>query len=160
MKETGFIVTEELGKLAKWLRVLGYDCVYHAGDRESDLVIQALRDRRVLLTRTERLRKYTGIKTVVIKHDHVEDQVEQVVLELGLPLDEDGFFQRCVECNEMLSGVEKSDIKGKVPEYVFDTQDGFKACPACKKVFWKGTHWDNVGRKVEEMREKLRKGTK
>ena len=158
MQGIGFIVTEELGKLAKWLRVLGYDCVYHDGGSESDLVIQALRDKRVLLTRTERLKKYTGIKTVIIRHDHVEDQLEQVVFDLGLPLEEDGFFQRCVECNERLSAVEKHDIKGKVPGYVFDTQDEFKVCPACEKIFWRGTHWDNVGKRVDELRGKLRKG--
>jgi uncharacterized protein with PIN domain len=158
MEEISFITTEELGKLAKWLRVLGYDCEYYPGKKESGLIIKALRDKRVLLTRTERLKKFTGIKTVVIKHDHVEDQIEQVIKELGLPLDKEKVLERCVECNVPLSNVEKNDIKEKVPEHVYNTQETFKECPGCGKVFWRGTHWDNVDKKVEEMRKKLGKG--
>jgi len=157
MEEISFITTEELGKLAKWLRVLGYDCEYCSDKKESALVIKALRDKRVLLTRTERLKKFTGIKTVVIKHDHVEDQIEQVIKELGLPLDKEKVLERCVECNVPLSCVKKNDIKEKVPEHVYNTQETFKECPGCGKVFWRGTHWSNVDKKVEEMRRKTGK---
>lgn len=158
MEGISFITTEELGKLAKWLRVLGYDCEYYPDKKESALVIKALRDKRVLLTRTERLKKFTGIKTVIIKYDHVKDQVEQVIKELGLPLDKERVLERCVECNVPLSYVGKNDIKGKVPDYVFDTQKTFKECPACKKIFWQGTHWVNVDKKIDEMRRKTGKG--
>lgn len=154
VENTSFIATKELGKLAKWLRVLGYDCVYYNDTKESNLIIQALRDRRILLTRTARLTSYKGIRAIVINDDHVENQVEQVIRELGLPLDEEKLFQRCVECNSMLSRAEKDDIKEKVPEYVFDTQEEFKECVKCGKIFWKGTHWDNVEKKFKELRKR------
>ena len=159
MDDTSFIATGELGKLAKWIRVLGYDCVYHGRGKESDLIMRALRDRRVLLTRTGRLTRYRGLRVIVVRKDNVEDRIEQVVEELGLPVDAEELFRRCVKCNSVLSDVKKRDLKGKVPEYVFDTQNEFRQCPQCGKIFWKGTHWDNVERKFKQLRAKVARAT-
>jgi uncharacterized protein with PIN domain len=145
-----FIVTQELGKLAKWLRILGYDCVYYDKKEIPDLIIQALRDKRILLARSPSLEKYKGIREVTIKSDHVEEQVEQVIRALGLVLDEGKLFQRCVECNSPLEDLPKEKAKEKVPDYVFQTQEQFKRCPKCDKIFWKGTHWDMVGKWLEQ----------
>ncbi len=153
MQQQKFIVTQELGKLAKWLRILGYDCVYYDKKAVSELIVQVLRDRRVLLTRSETFTKYKGIQMLIIKHDHVEEQVEQAVQEMGLTLDEEGIFQRCVECNTPLEDIAKEEIKEKVPEYVFQTQEKFKKCPGCGKIFWKGTHWDMVGKWLGERKK-------
>ena len=150
MEEATFILTQELGKLAKWLRILGFDSVFYNKKADSYLIIQALRDGRTLLTRSAVLTKHKGIKVIVIKHDRVEDQMEQLVSELGLKLDSDNFFRRCVECNVLLEDIERDKIKGQVPEYVFQTHDNFKRCPQCKKLFWQGTHWDMVGKWLEE----------
>ncbi|MGB2599172.1 MAG: Mut7-C RNAse domain-containing protein [Candidatus Omnitrophota bacterium] len=154
MKEAKFIATQELGKLAKWLRILGHDCVYYDKKETPGLIIRALRDRRILLTRSATLTKYKGIRVLVIKHDHVEEQVEQVVQELGFALDEEGIFQRCVECNTLLGDFARDEAKEKVPEYVFQTQERFKKCPTCDKIFWKGTHWDMVGKWLEERKKR------
>ena len=80
----------------------------------------------------------------------MEEQVEQVIQELGLALNEENLFQRCVECNVALKDLPKEKAKEKVPEYVFQTQKAFKQCPQCKKIFWKGTHWDMVGKWLEK----------
>ena len=154
MKEEKFITTQELGKLAKWLRILGYDCIYHDKKEVSDLIIQTLRDHRILLTRSGAFAKYKGIQTLVIKEDHAEKQVDQVVQELGLTIDEEKVFRRCVECNALLENLEKEATKGKIPEYVFQTQERFKRCPRCDKIFWKGTHWDMVGKWLEERKKR------
>jgi len=153
MQQQKFIVTQELGKLAKWLRILGYDCVYYDKKAVSELIVQVLRDRRILLARSETFTKYKGIQALVIKHDHVEQQVEQIVRELGLTLDEENIFRRCVECNTPLEDITKEEIKEKVPEYVFQTQEKFKKCPGCGKIFWKGTHWDMVGKWLGERKK-------
>ncbi|MFQ5951869.1 MAG: Mut7-C RNAse domain-containing protein [Candidatus Omnitrophota bacterium] len=150
MQETKFIVTQELGKLAKWLRILGYDCVYYDGKEVPDLIIQTIRDKRILLTRSSALTKYKGINVIVINSDHVEEQVEQVIKELGLKLEDEKLFRRCVECNFELEDMPKAKAEGKVPEYVFQTQEAFKRCPRCDKIFWKGTHWDMVGKWLEK----------
>jgi uncharacterized protein with PIN domain len=144
MRDQKFIVTRELGKLAKWLRILGYDSVYHDKKETSSLIIRALREERILLTRSPALEKYKGIRVVIVGHDLVEDQLEQVARELGLPVDDKEMFRRCVECNTLLELRAKEDVRDKVPEYVFNTQECFKICPRCGKIFWKGTHWDMV----------------
>jgi uncharacterized protein with PIN domain len=140
-----FIATKELGKLAKWLRILGYDTVYYNKRGIADLIVEALRGGRILVGRSPALAKYKGIRMVLVKDDDVENQIEQVVSELQLAFEEKDLFQRCVECNTSLEDVEKEQIKEKVPEYVFQTQKFFKRCPKCDKIFWKGTHWDMVG---------------
>ncbi|MGB2630366.1 MAG: Mut7-C RNAse domain-containing protein [Candidatus Omnitrophota bacterium] len=150
METIRFIALQELGKLAKWLRILGYDCGYYDKNDIADLVIQAIREGRVILARSAAYKKYKGIRVLVVTSDHVEEQVEQVIRELGLPLDEEKLFQRCVECNYPLEDVPKEETTGKVPEYVFRTQEVFKRCPSCGKIFWKGTHWDMVGKWLEK----------
>ena len=139
-----FILTKELGRLAKWLRILGYDTVYYNKDDKSKLVITSLRDRRVILTREAKMSRFTGVRIVHIKDDDIEKQLEQVVKELNLNIEEDKTFLRCVDCNEPLNNIKKKKVKDKVPPYVFKTQNEFKSCPACNKIFWKGTHWQLV----------------
>ena len=144
MRDKKFIVTEELGKLAKWLRILGYDTVYHAKEDIPAIVVQALREGRIILTRSSTVANYKGVQAVVVKHDLVEDQMDQVMNKLGLSVEEASLFQICVECNMALEVIPKEDVKGKIPEYVYETQNEFKRCPQCDKIFWKGTHWDMV----------------
>lgn len=142
MRKDKFIITRELGKLAKWLRILGYDSVYCRDKDVAGIVIRALREKRVLLTRSAEFTKYKGIRTVVIKHDLADEQLEQVTEELGLVFTEGAIFHICVECNTPLEDIEKEKVQERVPEYVYKTQEEFKRCPKCDKIFWKGTHWD------------------
>ena len=139
-----FILTKELGRLAKWLRILGYDTVYYDKDDKSRLVIISLRDERVILTRAAKMSRFTGVRIVQVTEDDVEKQLEEVVKKLDLKIEEDKTFLRCVDCNEPLSDIEKKKLKDKVPPYVFKTQNEFRMCPACNKIFWKGTHWQLV----------------
>ncbi|RKY42149.1 MAG: hypothetical protein DRP85_03810 [Candidatus Makaraimicrobium thalassicum] len=157
MRNERFIVTRELGKLAKWLRILGYDSIYYEKKQISGLIIQALREKRILLTRSPVLAKYTGIRVIIVRHDHVEDQIEQVTKEMPLPLKDEDLFQRCVECNTPLEDIAKEEAGAKVPEYVFRTQEVFKRCPQCGKIFWKGTHWDMVEKALDKVRGKGRR---
>ena len=139
-----FIVTKELGRLAHWLRILGYDAIYHESDDRSRLIIISLRERRIILTRSSGMSGYTGIRMLRISEDIVERQLEQVIKELDLEIDEDTTFTRCVDCNESLKDIAKDRVKERVPPYVFETQNEFKTCPVCNKVFWKGTHLELV----------------
>jgi len=150
MREWRFVATKELGKLAKWLRILGYDSDYYREKDVAGLVIKALRDGRVILTRSPAILKYKGVKVVIVGHDLVEEQLDQVVKELGLKSDESALFSRCVECNAPLEECTKDQVREEVPEYVYKTQDVFKKCPECGKIFWKGTHWDMVKRWLGE----------
>lgn len=146
-----FILTKELGRLAKWLRILGYDTVYFSQENLSSLLIEALRDDRVILTRNQRLSKTTGVKTVLVKSERLKEQIEEVLKELKIKLDPQTMFSRCIICNVELEDIEKAKVQDKVPEYVFKTQEDFITCPKCQRIYWQGTHWGNVRRCLEEI---------
>jgi uncharacterized protein with PIN domain len=139
-----FILSRELGRLCKWLRILGYDAVYFKGENKGGLFIEALRDTRILLTRNSRLPKRKGIRIVNIKSDRLEDQIDQLLRDLKIKLQEELMFSRCIVCNSELKEIAKDKVKDKVPAYVFDTQDDFVSCIVCRRIYWKGTHWGNV----------------
>jgi len=139
-----FLLTKELGRLAKWLRILGYDTLYFNQDNLSSLIIQALRDNRIILTRNHRLPQSRGVKIVVIQAERIKEQMSEALKTLKLELDSDKMFSRCIICNEELVDIDKEKVKDRVPEYVFKTQEGFVTCPQCKRIYWQGTHWGNV----------------
>lgn len=146
-----FLLTRELGRLAKWLRILGFDTVYFNQDNISSLIIQALRDERIIITRNHRLPKSGGIKIVLIKAEKLAEQLPEVLGQLEVKPESDKMFTRCIVCNAALVDIDKDEIKGKVPEYVFKTQNNFITCPTCKRVYWPGTHWGNVEATLKEV---------
>jgi len=139
-----FILTKELGRLAKWLRILGFDAQYFSEEKNSSLIILALRDNRIILTRNHRMPKVRGKVILYIRSEQIKVQLSQVFKELDLRPDERLMFSRCTLCNVRLTDAQKEDVKLRVPEYVFNTQDDFLVCPVCRRVYWQGTHWGNV----------------
>jgi len=146
-----FILTKELGRLVKWLRILGCDTVYFTAKNISSLIITALREDRIILTRNLRLNPATGTKMLKVKDDSVIEQLKQIIQELDLKLGEKDLFTRCIICNTGLSKIAKEKAAGKVPEYVFKTQEEFSWCPTCDKIYWSGTHWGNVKDTLKEI---------
>jgi len=146
-----FLLSRELGRLAKWLRILGFDTAYFNQDNTSSLIIQALRDNRVIITRNHRLAKSCRLKTALVKSEKLKEQLVQILKELKLNINSDMMFTRCIICNVILEEVDKEKIKDKVPEYVFKTQVNFIACPKCKRIYWSGTHWGNVAKTLKEI---------
>ena len=144
-----FILTRELGRLAKWLRILGFDSEYFQEDNIGSLIIQALRDNRIILTRNLRMHDIYGTKIIYIKSERLPEQVAQLLKELKLGSNSKQMFSRCIICNTELIAVEKEKIQDRVPEYVFATQDNFVTCPQCKRIYWQGTHWGNVKKILE-----------
>ncbi len=150
--EMQFILTPELGRLVKWLRILGLDAVYFNQINFSALLIQALRDNRIILTRNSRLvNKVRAVKLIQIKSDQVKEQLRQVLQELSLKLDSARMFNRCTICNIELNKIDRQQVRHRVPEYVFKTQSGFLTCPSCQRIYWSGTHWGNVSKILEEI---------
>ncbi len=138
------ILTKELGRLAKWLRILGYDAEYFDNSNHSALIIRALRDDRVILTRNQHLPRHTGMQIILVNAEEIKQQIGEVVKTLKLEVNKDIIFTRCILCNSLLVPINKVKVQDKVPGYVFATQDNFITCPKCNRVYWQGTHWDNV----------------
>jgi uncharacterized protein with PIN domain len=150
MIDMKFIVDNMLGKLAKWLRFLGYDTLYPKILNDKQLAQLSLAEDRVLLTRDKELASKKDIKVLYIISEQLDDQLKQVILEFGLKLG-DSAFTRCPECNYMLKKIEKTDIEGKLPSGVIENQDKFWVCNNCEQYYWQGTHFTKIKDKLENM---------
>ena len=134
-----FAADKMLGRLARWLRIIGQDVIYGQHLSGQGLVRTATRERRVMLTRDRKVWRRNRERSIFIRDDHFRTQLRQVVEECGLdPFG--GLLTRCVECNERLQPIAKEEVRDTVPPYVFETQDLFSVCPGCRRVFWPATH--------------------
>lgn len=131
-----------LGKLAKWLRLLGYDTVYDNAADDHELARRARAEGRVLLTRDHKLAGRRGLRTLLVESEVLEEQVRQVQDVLGPP--PAPAFSRCAVCNTALEQVSPQDVASRVPPYVVRTQTDFRRCPGCGRVYWPGTHVDGM----------------
>ena len=156
-----FVADVNVGRLARRLRALGYDTVFDGGLDDADLVRIGLAENRVLLTRDSGLmeRRIVASGTlhaILIDSDDVALQLKQVVTFLDLDRRPQTFsrclaqaFSRCLECNIPLDSVEKEDVRDLVPSYVFETHRSFRKCLLCSKVYWQGSHWENMTVELE-----------
>ncbi len=149
-----FIVDCNVGKLAKWLRLMGYDTRFFNGSDDSQLVTMAQAEGRVILSRDTQIMKRRVItrgqlKAVLIHSDEPELQIRQVIDALGL---DSQFrpFTLCLECNQVLVERDKEEVKDLVPPYVFQTQSQFMQCPACHRLYWRGTHWQAMAKTLKK----------
>ena len=144
-----FIADVMLGRLARWLRILGYDVLYSNSFADKEIVELAQEDDRVILTRDVRMLERRGAQNhVFIESGDLDTQIEQVIGALHLERLE--LFSRCLECNRILEVEAREAVEGRVPPYVFRTQESFKSCPECGRIYWPGTHRDHIQQRVEK----------
>ncbi len=141
-----FVVDYMLGRLVTWLRLLGCDTVYANKMDDAAIARLAQEEGRTLLTRDRELARRKNIQTVLVVSDQVDAQLAQVVEECGLGIDR--WPARCSVCNVPLDSLPRQEAEGRVPPYVFRTQRHFYACPGCGHVYWKGTHWRGMRRRL------------
>lgn len=134
-----------LGKLAKWLRILGYDTLYERGNADRSFLLKATEEGRIALTRKRELVRLSAPgRLVVIKADHVTGQIGEVLEALALEPDPARRMTRCLRCNELTEEVAREQVEGLVPAYVYEKYSRFRRCPRCNGIFWPGTHRGHV----------------
>jgi uncharacterized protein with PIN domain len=132
-----------LGRLAKWLRILGYDTAYANDATDHELARRARAEGRLLLTRDRELAARRGLKTLLIRSHRLDDQVQQVQESLGPPPEPP--LSRCPVCNVELEEISARDVVGRVPRYVNETHAEFRHCHGCGRVYWSGSHVEAMG---------------
>jgi uncharacterized protein with PIN domain len=142
MVNRSFVADAMLGTLAKWLRILGYDTLFDPALDDYGLMRLARADDRVLLTRDRELARRRGVRTLLIESENLGEQIRQVLTDLDLTPDQ--AFSRCPVCNEPLQPLSREAARARVPAYVARTQETFKICPTCQRVYWRGTHWQQM----------------
>lgn len=150
-----FIVDANVGKLAKWLRLLGYDTRFFDGQQDGEMISTALVEERIILTRDTHIMEWgvvrsARVKAILIASDKSDLQMRQVVRDLGLEIAANA-FTLCLECNQVLRPVSKEDVESRVPPYVFITQNKFLSCPKCGRIYWRGTHWRAMVDKMNKL---------
>lgn len=146
------LVDRTLGRLARWLRLLGYDTVWDRSADPAELLARARSEGRLLLTRDTLLMERRAVRrgqvrAVLVRHDLIADQLQQIRLEEGLErLDS----PRCLVCNGTLETRTVEEVRERVPPYVVRTQTRFNYCPVCDRVTWPATHWEDMQRRLAE----------
>jgi uncharacterized protein len=147
------LVDEMLGRLSRWLRLLGYDAEAAAGRDDDELLAAAEAEQRLLLTRDTRLvtRRPVNrgrVDALLVRHDHLDDQLGQLHREAGLARIGP---PRCLVCNHQLLPVSTEAARGRVPEFVAATHTSFRLCPSCDRVVWPGSHWQHMLDRLGEL---------
>jgi len=150
-----FLVDTNVGKLARLLRMMGYDALLFQGHDDGALVRQALAEGRVMLTKDgqvfqRRLVRLGRVKALRIEGEDPFLQLHQVVGAFQLKYDYRP-FSLCIECNQPLEPRAKGEVKSLVPPFVYEHQEEFHQCPACKRLYWRGTHWQHMGRVLRDL---------
>ena len=138
-----------LGTLARWLRILGYDAVFDPALDDHQLVRLARAENRVLLTRDRELARRRGVRLLLVGSEDLDEQILQVLSDLELMPDRS--FSRCPVCNAALEAVDPAVAAAQVPVHVVQTQRDFRRCPACQRVYWRGTHWQQMDQKLARL---------
>jgi uncharacterized protein len=146
-----FIADVMLGRLAKWLRIAGFDVLYSNRYTDDELITLSQNESRILLSRDTRLLIRRGVKNFIyLESEKVNNQIRQIFLAThttSLP----NLLTRCLECNELLHDVQHEVAQDLVPPYVFKTQRSFKSCPHCHRIYWAGTHRQSVLRTLKSL---------
>ena len=141
-----FFCDDQLGKLCRWLRIIGQDAVYEREIADDELVARARAQGRIILTRDTRLAaKAPGAEVVLLNENYPALQLREVA-QLFRDRIEISVFSRCVACNGEIEAVAKEEVREKVPPFVFSTQEKFTRCRSCGKIYWQATHRERVDR--------------
>lgn len=138
-----FIADVHLGKLAKLLRLLGFDVAYRNKYTNSEILQIAREQNRVVLSRNVSFEKQTNIQCLVVTSEDAFLQLKQVVNQF--PLKEQFHpFTRCIVCNEMLEPVKKENILPSLEKNTAQYFNEFWQCNHCKRIYWKGSHYESM----------------
>lgn len=139
-----------LGRLARWLRLLGYDTAYESSVTDHELARRARGEGRVLLTCDRELAARRGLNSLLIHSEKLAEQVEEVQDALGPP--SSSCLSRCSVCNIPLDEVSSDELGDRVPPYVLSKHSEFRHCRGCGRVYWRGSHVQAIERQLEDFR--------
>jgi len=135
--------------------MMGYDSVFFSGADDSAMVKQALAEGRVILTRDTGIMRRRAVssgrvKAILIESEEPQRQMRQLMRAFDLKT-QTRPFTLCLECNTPLESRSREEMAGRLPPYVYRTQAQYMECPGCHRVYWRGTHWAAMVRKLEKL---------
>jgi len=155
-----FLADSMLGKLARWLRILGHDAIYSTQLSDSELLELAKKENRVLLTKDLELYQRAiakGIDALYLEGKSESERLAEVAKRYSLTLEIDMEKSHCPLCNTKLEATPKEQLSGELEKNTFTYYDKFWKCPNCGQVYWQGAHWKQISNTLKEAQAKLEK---
>jgi uncharacterized protein with PIN domain len=155
-----FIADGMLGKLTRWLRMLGHDVTYSNTLNDVELIVMAKKERRILLTKDLELYQRAtakGIDAFYVEGRTEAERLAELAKRFDISLVIDLKNSRCPRCNTKLRSTPKEKLAGKVEKNTFAYYDDFWKCPKCGHIYWQGAHWGRIRATLEEAEENLKK---
>ena len=145
-----FLLDGNLGRLAKWLRMLGYDVAVYKSISIEKKISLCTKERRIFLTRSNKIAKRKeSFSRILIKAEKYDEQLQEI--SQLLELNSERLFSRCLKCNYRLQDILAEKIDGLVPESVMHNFSEFKICRKCGKIYWRGSHYDAMRSKLKNL---------
>ena len=146
-----FAADRTLGKLAKWLRILGFDTTFEIDD-SAELFYEHLAINRIVLTRTGTIKKqFSDHRLVFITSNYLDVQLKQVIAEIGIRPADTRPFSRCIDCNIPIVDADPDDVRCLIPDYIYEIHNEFHKCVQCNRIFWPGSHTKRSLARIEHL---------
>jgi len=141
-----FLCDQMLGTLAKWLRLFGFDTFYANNEmKDTELLQIAKKENRIFVTRDKELifrGRKQNMQVIKISSTDLDVQLKHVLHDV--PVDEEAVLSRCSLCNTILEEIKKNEVRNRVPEKIYKNNDIFWFCPKCDKIYWMGSHYNEI----------------
>ncbi len=158
LREVRFVLDTHLGRLASYLRMLGFDTLYRNEFADAELARISSRERRILLTKDRGLLKRNEVTHgAFVRGIHPRAQLIEVLQRFDLV----GLinpFQRCIRCNGLMKPVRKEDVFGELPPRIRQEHDVFQRCEGCAQVYWRGSHYQRMQRFISQVLSEIQEG--
>jgi hypothetical protein len=154
-----FITDGMLGKLTRWLRLLGCDVEYANDIEDKKLMTLAMKEKRTLLTRDLELfqrAKARGIDTFLVEGRTEVERLACMAKKYDFTLEIDVTVSRCPKCNARIRSIAKDEVADKVEQATFKFYSEFWACPECGQIYWQGAHWTRIRETLEQAKRTIR----
>jgi len=151
-----FLADGMIGKLARWLRMLGQDVICSVKFSDSELLELAKKEERILLTKDFALYKRAitrGLDAYYVEGKSESERLAEVAKRYSLPLTIDMDKSHCPICNTKLTATPKEQLQGKLEKNTFTYYDKFWKCPNCRQIYWKGAHWKQINNTLTQARQ-------
>jgi len=158
MNELKFVTDGMLGKLTRWLRMLGHDVEYTGSMDDRELIQKARNENRILLTRDIELYRQAiakGAEAFLIENPNQTANLANLAKRFNFRLEVDMQASRCPKCNSKIKVVSKAKITDKIPKSTSSNYDQFWQCQGCRQVYWRGAHWKKIDKTLEEAKNAL-----
>lgn len=154
-----FVLDGMLGRLARWLRMMGHDVKYSNRFDDAELLAVSKAENRILLTRDFALYQQAtskNLETYYVEGTTEPERLAELASRFGFPIEIDLEKSRCPKCGSRLVSITKDQIRDKIEKNTLLYYDKFWKCSTCGSVYWQGAHWTKINAILEEAKQKIK----